>query len=178
VSAACLSLEDRAEILDLYATYPYRWDSGDAEGWPQLFTPDCELRRPGYEPIRGRDGLRALVLERRRTMPGTTHHTNNVLLEPVAEGVRGRAYVIALRSTQQDPVRLRDVGTYEDLVVRHEGAWRFRFREFVLGMPPYQQDAEVSLVPKDRSQPGAAEGLERRVAELERLVARLRRDRD
>ena len=85
MSFAPLSLEDRAEILDLYATYPFRWDSGDVEGWPLLFTPDCELRRPGYEPLRGREALRELVRERQRTMPGTTHHTNNVLLEPKSD---------------------------------------------------------------------------------------------
>ncbi|WP_449469088.1 nuclear transport factor 2 family protein [Sphingobium chungangianum] len=46
--------EDRLEIIDLEAEYSRAWDSGDTDGWADVFTPDgvFEITKSGDQPTR------------------------------------------------------------------------------------------------------------------------------
>ena len=59
-----LTLEDRAEIHDLYARYAHAFDGADAEAWAALFMPEGRFSPPGIEPVIGNAGA---TWVRRRT---------------------------------------------------------------------------------------------------------------
>ena len=55
--------EDRLEIIDLEAEYSRAWDSGDAKGWADVFTPDgvFEIIKSGDQPTRLVTGTKELA---------------------------------------------------------------------------------------------------------------------
>jgi hypothetical protein len=72
-------MEDRLEILELYARYSWALDTGDTDGYVALFTDDAEATeetRTGALEVRtGRDEIRKLVLKfhERADFPGHQH---------------------------------------------------------------------------------------------------------
>ena len=77
-----LSGDDYAEILQLYFKYPIALDSGDAEGYADLFTADGSFGNRV-----GREALIAFVTGR---TPSTVRHAPlTPLIVATAEGARG-----------------------------------------------------------------------------------------
>lgn len=147
-----LSAEDRFEIQDLYSNYAYHYDRGEAQDWAQLFTEDGTFGRAGEEPARGREELERFAAENLEANPGVTHHTTNVTAEAdgSADRARGRAYALVVRVDEDGAVRLRNVGTYEDLLVRTASGWRFASRVFSSGLPSESIDSVLVESPRLR----------------------------
>jgi hypothetical protein len=57
------SVEDRLEIIDLEAEYSRAWDSGDADGWANIFTPEgvFEITKSGDQAHRIVRGAKELA---------------------------------------------------------------------------------------------------------------------
>ncbi len=64
-------------------------DAGDIQGLIELFAPDAEYRRPGYEPLVGRDELRRFYT-RDRVIDRGRHEIEALLTGADGIAVRGR----------------------------------------------------------------------------------------
>jgi hypothetical protein len=139
-----LSPQDRIEINDLYARYAYAFDSNSAQQWGELFTPEGVFRLEGFGDISGRAAIEAFARERNAVAPNVSHHTTNVVVEETANGVLGRAYVLALR-IDGEQLRIRNLGAYRDTLEKFAGSWRFALRHFSSWLDPDLVDAAISL---------------------------------
>lgn len=136
----------RAEIHELYARYAHSFDAGDGEGYAAVFTDDGVFSLGAERDVRGAVELAAFVGERGDATPGITHHTTNILLDETADGVRGAAYVIVLRTSPGEPLRFRNMGRYDDDIVRQpDGTWRFRRRVFTSWLAPEDLDRPIAF---------------------------------
>ena len=123
-----LSGTDYAEIHRLYAEYAYAFDSGNAEMYAAVFTPDGEFATTMGD-LKGRTEIAALVEGRAlRERPKILHVTTNVIINASAEGATGSAYLLALDLAQSPAVT--GGGVYEDVIVRTSEGWRFKKRAY------------------------------------------------
>jgi 3-phenylpropionate/cinnamic acid dioxygenase small subunit len=130
-----LTADDRLEIHDLYARYAHTFDQADAAGWTALFTPDGRFAPPGLEPIVGAEALHAFVANRSGDLPGMRHLIANVTIQGTPDGALGSAYFCCFRLGGDGKLRMRNFGRYDDVLRRHEGAWRIADRDIVAELP-------------------------------------------
>jgi hypothetical protein len=136
-----LSADDRLEINELYSRYAHYYDFGKAEALADLFTEDGVFYRPGLEPLVGREALVELVSERFQSAPGCSHQMTNLYLDEVEDGVvKGHAYALVLRVAEGDGLRCRNLGWYDDGLVRTDAGWRFQSRDFLSWLDPSTVD--------------------------------------
>jgi 3-phenylpropionate/cinnamic acid dioxygenase small subunit len=124
-----LFVDDRVEILDLYARYCHAVDLGDAEGWAATFTEDATFDSPAGA-LAGREALAGFVRAtvERRTFQ-TRHLPSNIVLDATEEGAAGRAYFAIYRcSGPEAKPEILATGMYEDTLVRTPEGWRFKSR--------------------------------------------------
>jgi hypothetical protein len=92
--------QDYMEIQQLYAAYGHRMDSGDAEGWANLYTPDGaweKLDGPGGKAdfgVYGREDLAAFAREDFAARGRCTRTSRTISSRPT----RGGASPVAGRS--------------------------------------------------------------------------------
>lgn len=134
---------DRLEISDLYARYAFAFDKGLAEDWAAAFTPEGSFDIDG-KLLQGR----AELVEFARFMfkpPGMLHFVSNLLVTPTPDdGAAGRAYVQVMRVAADGSLRMVNIGEYEDVIVRHDSAWRFRARRFRSWVPAALGDVPIA----------------------------------
>ena len=119
-----LSAEDRLEILELAARYNHAFDSMDAEGWANVFTPDAVFDVIGALQVSGHD---ALVEFGRAQQTGVTRHfVSNAVIQGDADTATMQLYVELKTLGEQPSTTL--LGRYEDELRRIDGAWRFARR--------------------------------------------------
>jgi hypothetical protein len=119
-SVGKLSPEDYIEIEQLYARYNHLIDSGDAEGYASLFTPDGS-----FNANKGHDALVQFI--RNRNAPNLRHWNTNLVITPTAEGARGAVYLMFLNVAGR-PAAVGNAGKYEDTLVKTPQGWRFKTR--------------------------------------------------
>jgi hypothetical protein len=135
VSAPQLSLEDRAEIHDLYSRYNTSADAGRDEQWVETFTDDGEVH--GSSRASGHPELLALrVKARQLAQEAPYHHTQhwiaNLILTPHPEFVEGSCYLVRIARNRADgAIVLLTLGCYRDQLVRTPIGWRFARRELI-----------------------------------------------
>jgi hypothetical protein len=130
-----LSAADSAEILNLYARYPFTLDFGDGDGWAACFTPDGALEAPGLHVV-GTEDLAAFAKNGYEALKGRGRHcTSNVWMEATASGARGGAYLVHVMVADDDnpTTTISTSGIYTDQLVKHDGQWRFSLRSFASG---------------------------------------------
>jgi len=141
-AAPPLTLELRAEIVDLYAEYSDVLDAGEYERWIALFTTQClylviprENHERGLPLATVRAESRAMLEDRvhaiRQTQMFVPRWTRHVTGTPrvlgMADGVIQSRASYAVFETQPDQMtRVLNVGRYEDEIVRDDGRLRFR----------------------------------------------------
>lgn len=115
----------RQAILDLCAAYNWCTDTGDAHGVAALFTPDGAWDGPP-----GRyEGTAAIVDFNQRihqVIRGSMHFNGNHQFEADGDRIRHRCFS-ALHLVSDDGVQIQ-LMTYEDIIVRLDGEWRFAER--------------------------------------------------
>jgi hypothetical protein len=115
-----LTGDDYAEILQLYFRYPVALDSGDAEGYANLFTEDGSFG--------GRVGRQALLdFVRGRSSSTVRHAPLTPLVTPTAEGAAGSVLNLFV-DVAQSPAVITRVSQYTDTLVKTSEGWRFKTR--------------------------------------------------
>lgn len=132
---SALTLQDRAEIQELYARYSHAFDlaEGTAEAWASTFTADGV-----FGDLVGRQALVNFWKERHADPARQRRHlTTNLILTPLAEGVRGTCYLMMLNFGENpSAVSLTSTSVYDDLMVKTPEGWRFKKRTIRSGMAP------------------------------------------
>jgi len=119
-AAPALSGEDYAEILQLYFRYPLVLDSGDAEGYADLFTEDGS-----FNNFEGRQALIDFVNGRQPTT--VRHAPMTPIITATPEGASGTVLNFFVDVAQMPAVITR-VSQYTDTLVKTPDGWRFRTR--------------------------------------------------
>jgi len=120
-------IADRVDIDNLFSSYAYMIDDGDADGWIDLFVEDGVFDVPGLNRGEGPEGLRNV---RNRVIGGSQgnwrHSATNVLVTPGEHGdevnVRMRTLVT---DWNQEPAGLQ-FNDYQGTLVRIAGHWRIK----------------------------------------------------
>jgi hypothetical protein len=117
---ARLTGEDYAEILQLYFTYPIALDSGDAEGYANLFTDDGSFGN--------RVGRAALIdFVRTRAKSTVRHAPLTPMITATPDGARGIVMNMFI-DVGQSPAVITRVSQYTDTLVKTPSGWRFKTR--------------------------------------------------
>ena len=125
-----LSAADHAEIRQLYAQYNLALDSGDAEGYADVFTEDGV-----FGNSQGRDALIGFAEGFHAQQQGNARHWNdNVQVAATADGASGTCYLF-LWNVGTRPASLIVTGTYHDELVRTADGWRFKSRRVEADTP-------------------------------------------
>ncbi len=123
-------MSDREAILSLMNQYGFTVDSGDLDGFVELYK-HAELYVEGTPPKRGvkeiYDNVVANVILYEDGTPKTRHIISNVDIEidAAAETAKGQRYVTVIQQTETLPLQTIFSGHYHDEFVKDNGAWRF-----------------------------------------------------
>jgi hypothetical protein len=125
---------DYIEIRQLVSRYGYAVDTGAGNGtmYAELFAPDGAFLDRTGKATKGRNDLSALARRFRRGPQSTFHFLVNHVVEPTADGARGKEYLLQLR--MGEPNLENDIfggGHYEDAYEKTANGWRFKSRQFV-----------------------------------------------
>ena len=87
MSYQAVPIQDRVDIDNLFSSYAYMIDDGDADGWIGLFVEDGVFDVPGLNRFEGPEGLRNvcnMVIE--GSQGNWRHSATNVLVTPSDHG--------------------------------------------------------------------------------------------
>ena len=115
-----LTTQDYIDIEQLYARYNHLIDSGDAEGYAALFTPDGS-----FNANKGHEALVSFI--KNRNAPNLRHWNTNLVISPAPDGARGMVYLMFLNVAER-PATVGNAGKYEDTLVKTPQGWRFKTR--------------------------------------------------
>ena len=127
-------MDDRGQIENLMSRYCRLYDSGDFEGYAQLFH---GARVVG--PLSTLNGADEVVAYHRTNCllydgsPQTRHVTTNIEIDVADDGLtaKARSYVTVYQALPDFPLQAIFVGGYNDEFVKSGGEWRFSQREAV-----------------------------------------------
>ncbi|HSG89297.1 MAG TPA: nuclear transport factor 2 family protein [Pseudomonadales bacterium] len=126
MDAAQLTLEDRLAIAELTATYSHRLDAGDVAAVVATFTEDGVFDIPGFDlRFSGRDALTRFFTENVARDRDERHFTANPLVEGDGTRASHRCYYQVVLHGDRG---VKATGSYEDELVKVQGAWKFRWR--------------------------------------------------
>ena len=126
-----LTPEDHVEIQQLYFNYARAIDSGDAEGYAGMFTPDGRFGNS----VEGREALIAFAKGYHEDNEGWNRHWNNgIRLTPTPEGAEGGCYLIVYNTSTRPPTIIL-TGIYRDTLVQTADGWRFKTRRVEVDRP-------------------------------------------
>jgi len=143
-----LTADDYAQILQLYAQYPYAFDGGTDEGkaMAALFTSDGVFgdARTG-KLLMGSEALAANARGATKNPFTSVHILTNVMLIPTSEGVVGTACRVSNTGVP--------VGIYFSLIVRTTEGWRFKEMHFTGPNLPVPEAAKHFLEKTAKASP-------------------------
>lgn len=125
------------EITNLLYRYCELMDGGRLEDVAALFR-HARVKVLGFEALAGEAEM--LALWRRHVIiypdgtPRTKHLVSNpiVAIDEAANRATVRSYYSVYQATDGFPLQLIGAGRYHDEFGRHEGCWRFTFRDYTL----------------------------------------------
>ena len=136
--ADTMTAEDKVAVMNLIASYAFRLDTSDLDGYVDNFAPDGVFdstagRFEGHEAIRT---LVAGILEGGRA--GKDSKLRHVMGIPKIEGdgdrCRAETYVMIPGGTDDGEIRVLMTGTYTDDIVKVDGRWRFAVRHIRMAL--------------------------------------------
>jgi hypothetical protein len=131
-----LTALDYLEIEQLVSSYGHALDSGygtgeNGEAYANLYTPDA-----AFAGAAGHDQLAALARAQPRGPDYVRHYLTNHVIEPTADGVRGKQYLVVFDVNEKgEPGSIYLGGHYEDTYVKTPDGWRFKTRLLVSARP-------------------------------------------
>ena len=132
------SVEDTLLIHDLYARYSWALDTGDTDGYVELYSPDAlvlETRPEGLREANGHQAVRELVARFHEdpAFPGRQHRTSQLVIDPDPQGRPDRwlvrAYVLTTETRTGHSPTLYWCGHTADIVVKLGEDWLIERRE-------------------------------------------------
>jgi len=134
-----MSTEDMLAIQQAIANYSYTFDSGDAEGWANIFTEDgvWEFFGIGQEKpsikLEGHQALHQFAEQRNRDRPegvSSYHHQSGVLFDELkSDSARTRAMlVLTVQSSSENTARVLTTGVYYDQWRKTPEGWHLVYR--------------------------------------------------
>lgn len=123
-----LTSEDRLAIMELVARYNHAYDGGDAEAWAATFTEDGVFQSRGRR-TQGREALVRRVEDRAERIATfkPRHLNNNFVIEGDGDSATLTCHVLLMSGSD-----VAAVGSYEDVLRRVDGAWRFTHRKVTM----------------------------------------------
>jgi uncharacterized protein (TIGR02246 family) len=122
---------DELAIRELYARYCWALDTGDTDGYVDLFTEDAEATEEAasgdLEVRKGKEEIRKLVLKfhQRPDFPGHQHQMAQLVFEPDGpDRWIVRSYAWATISRPPAHPYLHWCGHIRDVVARVDGEWK------------------------------------------------------
>jgi hypothetical protein len=123
-------LEDKEAIRELFSEYCFRMDEFRFAELGALFTADGEWIAP-YARARGPAEIAALMARNIPAEPRRKHFIMNSLIEVDGDRAKARtSYLVVLKAVGAG-LMPSVAGTYEDVLVRTPGGWRFRERRLI-----------------------------------------------
>lgn len=131
--SAVLPVEDRLEILDLYARQSHHIDSGQADEWAATFAPDGVFESPTYDLVaRGAAELAAFARESNAASAARgelfRHRVSDVVLTLRSDGGLDALGYLTILAVSRDGTRIDRTSRIHDRLVRVDGRWRFASR--------------------------------------------------
>ncbi len=124
-----ISVQDAFAIDQLICRYNFAFDGRDSEAFADCFVPDGRFLLAGDEQARGRDALRAYVVD--LAVPGQLRHlVTSVLAEESGAGATSQSYCTVFSSNPGSGVQVIAQGVYRDELTKDAGVWRFTSRDF------------------------------------------------
>jgi hypothetical protein len=126
---------DYLEIATLVSNYGYGLDTGAEDGYmyADLFAPDAAL----FGRPRTRDERKALANNEPHGPQYTRHFLTNIVIEPTADGARGKQYLVVIDIGEDGaPSSMFLGGRYEDTYVETAEGWRFASRNLTRANAP------------------------------------------
>lgn len=128
-----LSAQDRLDVMEVLARYPFCLDRPDVEGLAQVFAPDAVLEGIGgrYEGIEAIFGwARGLIAGGRvgADPPQLVHFVGLPFIEGDSQRCFSRTYSVILTYDEAKQITVPLVGSYEDELVKGRDGWRIQRR--------------------------------------------------
>lgn len=122
--AAGLTAEDRVEIEQLYASYNWAIDSGDAQAWADTFVEDGV-----FNNFKGKEQLKGFMDRWVNEMNGLTrkHWNSNLSITGDGKTAQGKVYLLLVDVSVQPPAIITSA-SYSDELVKTPQGWRFSKR--------------------------------------------------
>jgi hypothetical protein len=123
------TVEDRAELRDLYARYCQMIDHSRYEEWLDCFTDDGVFESPRFGRHAGRDDLKKFTALYRESLGGARviHLAHNILMK--IEGERASGYCdFSYFHCKDARIQQETVGFYTDVMRKTPAGWRFLSR--------------------------------------------------
>jgi mannose-6-phosphate isomerase-like protein (cupin superfamily)/ketosteroid isomerase-like protein len=141
-----LAAEDRLDIHDLYSRWCVLLDTGQAEGWSELFTESGLFVFEAMQVrVEGRDALRSFAADIHARERGLTrHYMHNVLINEDGPAVIGRADIELLDLRAGPDARIIKTANYQDRLERTEDGWRFSERRLYWDTPHAPEEIGTS----------------------------------
>jgi hypothetical protein len=122
--AAELTAADFTEIQQLYARYNATIDRGDADGWAATFTPDGVFA----SNFKGTEALKGFVNSWwAGNGPSQRHFSADLVIKAGANDVTASVSTILVNLATK-PASISGYLTYNDVLVKTAGGWRFKSR--------------------------------------------------
>jgi hypothetical protein len=120
---------DYVEIRQLAARYGHAVDQGADDGYAYA---DLFAEGATFGQTTGRDNLAKLAKQTAKGPQTAWHFIVNHVIEPTADGAKGKEYLVHLQYGDADkPNVVWGGGHYEDTYVKTPDGWRFKTRQFV-----------------------------------------------
>jgi 3-phenylpropionate/cinnamic acid dioxygenase small subunit len=132
-----ITVEDQVAIAQLLARYARCLDSGDVDGYVDLFAPDGALDgqagpRFGHAAIRRVAEAMAAAAASDGPARGQRHVAGAPTIEGDHDRCEARSYFLLMRQTPQGDAFVQATGEYIDTCIRRDDGWVFARREIRL----------------------------------------------
>ena len=125
-------LEEKEAIRDLLSAYCFHVDDCEFDKFAGLFAEDAIFEPGPQGKYQGRKAIRdfiASVVPRAGEGPARKHCTMNHLIIVNGSEATANSYIVVLREADGGGIIPSLAGRYEDLLVKQNGAWRFKVRK-------------------------------------------------